>query len=113
MTHNLNANPALLSLSEIASDAHARIQRDFTDINPVIGIMQGMRKMGIPADVMSIDCLKTKKRILIVLHDEHPGLIQYQYTFIDQDPGDEYQAVRSDDFSAESLYAWIKDYFRE
>lgn len=113
MENKLNANPALMSLSEIASEAHARIQQDFTDINPVIGIMQGMRKMGIPADVMSIDCLKTKKRILIVLHDEHPGLIQYQYTYLDQDPGDKYQAVRSEDFTTELLYQWIKTYFRD
>lgn len=83
MDKKISANPALLSLSEVASETHARIQQDFADINPVIGVMQGMRRMGIPADVMSIDCLQTRKRILIVLHDKHPGLIQYQYTFID------------------------------
>ena len=107
----MNANQALLDLSEIASEAHSRIQQDFADINPVIGVMQGMRKMGIPADVMTIDCLPSKKRILIVLHDQHPGLIQYQYTFSDQDPGDQYQAVKSEGFSADTLYDWIRDYF--
>ncbi|MCA6062927.1 hypothetical protein [Thalassolituus marinus] len=112
MNRKISANPALLSLSEIASDAHLRIQQDFADINPVIGVMQGMRRMGIPADVMSIDCLQTRKRILIVLHDEHPGLIQYQYTLMDQDPGDDYQAVSSTDFSADVLYRWISEYFK-
>lgn len=113
MTQLTNANPALLSLTEIASDAHARIQQDVADINPVIGVMQGMRKMGIPADVMSVDCLRSKKRILIVLHDEHAGIIQYQYTFTDQDPGDDYQAIQTSDFSSDTLYQWIADYFRD
>lgn len=107
----MNANQALLDMSEIASEAHGRIQQDFADINPVIGVMQGMRKMGIPADVMTIDCLVSKKRILVVLHDEHPGLVQYQFTFSDQDPGDDYQALKSEDVSSDTLYDWIKDYF--
>lgn len=111
MDKKISANPALLSLSEVASEAHLRIQQDFADINPVIGVMQGMRRMGIPADVMSIDCLQTRKRILIVLHDDHPGLIQYQYTFIDQDPEDDYQAVKHADFNADVLYHWISGYF--
>lgn len=107
----MNANQALLTFSDIASEAHAKIQQDFADINPVIGVMQGMRKMGIPADVLTIDCLPSKKRILIVLHDEHPGLIQYQYTFSDQDPGNEYQAMKSSDVTSDTVYDWIKDYF--
>ena len=107
----MNANPALLSLSDIASQAHEKIQQDFSDINPVIGVMQGMRKMGIPADVLSIDCLATKKRILVVLHDELPGVIRYQYTFLDQDPSDDYQQLTAKEVTHKTVYGWIKDYF--
>jgi len=107
----MNANPALLSLSDIASQAHEKIQQDFENINPVIGVMQGMRKMGIPADVLSIDCLGTKKRILLVLHDELPDVIRYQYTFSDQDPSDDYQQLTSREVTCETIYEWIKEYF--
>lgn len=107
----MNANAALLSLSDIASEAHKKIQQDFADINPVIGVMQGMRKQGIPADVMTIDCLVSKKRILVVLHDEAPGIIRYQFTASDQDPGDEYQQIASSDVTIETIYNWIKGYF--
>lgn len=107
----MNANSALLSLSDIAGQAHEKIQLDFADINPVIGVMQGMRKMGIPADVLTIDCLATKKRILIVLHDELPNMIRYQFTFIDQDPGDDYEAIASADMRPDIMYGWIKEYF--
>lgn len=109
----VNANKALLSLSEVASEAHEKIQLNFKEINPVIGVMQGMRKMGIPADVMTIDCLTTNKRILVVLHDEHPNLIRKQEIFIDQDPGDDYQDFSSDEVSSDVMYNWIKDYFSE
>jgi hypothetical protein len=107
----MNANPALLSLSDITSQAHEKIQLDFKDINPVISVMQGMRKTGIPADVLTIDCLVTHKRILIVLHDSHPDIIRYQFIFIDQDPGDDYKEVVSTDVTSAIVYGWIKDYF--
>ncbi len=107
----MNANPALLSLSDIASQAHEKIQQDFENINPVIGVMQGMRKMGIPADVLSIDCLASNKRILVVLHDELPELIRYQFTFSDQDPSDDYQQLTSSEVTCETVYEWIKEYF--
>ena len=107
----MNANPALLSLSDIASQAHEKIQLNFADINPVIGVMQGMRKMGIPADVLTIDCLVTNKRILVVLHDLHPGIMRYQFIFIDQDPGDDYKEVVSADVTSDTVYGWIEDYF--
>lgn len=107
----MNANKALLSLSDIANQAHEKIQLDFVHINPVIGVMQGMRKMGIPADVLSIDCLGTKKRILVVLHDELPDIIRYQFTFTDQDPADDYLQLTSAEVTHETVYGWIKDYF--
>lgn len=107
----MNANPALLSLSDLASKAHEKIQQDFKEINPVIGVMQGMRKMGIPADVMTIDCLGSTKRILVVLHDEIPDIIRVQYTFSDQDPSDDYQHCASAEVTSESIYAWIVEYF--
>ncbi len=107
----MNANPALLSLSDIASEAHANIQKDFEHINPVIGVTQGMRKTGFPADVMMIDCIKSNKRIIVVLHDEQPDVISYQYGFIDQDPGDDFEHIATQDLTSDVMYDWIKDYF--
>jgi len=107
----INANKALLNLSEIASEAHAKIQQDFKEINPVIGVVQAMRRAGIPADAMTIDCLQSKKRILIILHDQHPDIMQYQFMMLDQDPGDEYQRINSNEVSVDTIYDWIQSYF--
>jgi hypothetical protein len=107
----MNANPALLSLSDIASQAHAKIQQDYEHINPVIGVIQGMRKVGIPADAITIDCLVSNKRILIILHDDYPKIIRYQFTFSDQDPADDYQEAVLADVTSEAVYGWIEEYF--
>ena len=101
----------LETLSDHVSEAHARIQQDFADINPVVGINQGMRKVGIAADVMTIDCLKTGKRIIMVLHDQQPDILQYQFSFKAQDPDEDFQTLLFNETSIQTLYDWMKDYF--
>ena len=45
----------LKALSDMVSDAHARIQASHEHINPVVKVRRGMRDAGIPADVMTIN----------------------------------------------------------
>lgn len=99
-------------VSDFASEAHANIQKDFVNINPVIGLNLGMRNVGIPADAITIDCLKTGKRIIIVLHDQQPDVVQYQFSYKAQDPDEKFQTLSINDLSAQTLYNWIKDYFK-
>jgi hypothetical protein len=101
----------LEKLSDMATEAHTRIQKDFENINPVIGLSQRMRAVGIPADAMTIDCLKTGKRIIIVLHDQQPEILQYQFSFKAQDPTDEFETLDLSMLSTELMYEWMRDYF--
>ena len=98
-------------LSDLATEAHTKIQQDFEDINPVVGLSRGMRSIGIPADAMTIDCLKTGKRIIIVLHDHQPEIIQYQFSFKAQDPGDIFETLKFKDLTTQVMYEWMRDYF--
>ncbi len=98
-------------LSDCAEAAHAKIQKDFDYINPIVGINRGMRKIGFPADTMTIDCLRTGKRIIIILHDEQPNILSYQLAFRDKDPSDQFESLNLDKLSAELLYQWIAEYF--
>ena len=100
----------LEKLSDFVSEAHANIQRDFVELNPVVGLSSGMRSVGIPADVMTIDCLKTDKRIIIVLHDEKPEVIQYQFTYKTQDPGVDFELMPAAEISTQVFYDWMKKY---
>jgi hypothetical protein len=100
-------------LSDLITDAHTRIQKNFKTINPVVGVSRGMRSVGIPADAMTIDCLKTGKRIIIILNDQQPEILQYQFSYKDQDPSEEFMTLAFEKLSEQVLYDWIKDYFSD
>ncbi|MEH6627538.1 MAG: hypothetical protein V7739_13935 [Motiliproteus sp.] len=101
----------LATLSDIATEAHARIQQDFMHIDPVIGVSRNMRANGIPADVMTVDCLKSGKRIILILHDEQTGIISYQFSFRDKDPDGKFQTIQFDELTAQKMYEWVSSYF--
>jgi len=98
-------------LSDMVTKAHSRIQQDFENINPIVGVNRGMRSIGIPSDAMTIDCLKTGKRIIIILHDQQPDVLQYQFSYKAEDPADEFLNLAIEDLSNQVLYDWMKNYF--
>lgn len=100
-------------LCDIATEAHTRFQQEVADIDPIVGVNQGMRKSGVPADVMTIDCLKSGKRIILILHDEHPDSINYQFAFRDKDPESNFTSMSFRDFTEELILGWMKSYFAE
>lgn len=101
----------LSTLCDIATEAHTLIQKDFKDINPIVGVNQSMRKNGIPADAMTIDCLRTRKRIILILHDQQPDIINYQFSFIDKDPDNEFEKIQFNELTVQQMYDWIRSYF--
>ncbi len=101
----------LETLCDITTEAHTRIQQDFQDINPIVGVSKNMRKNGVPADAMTIDCLKTGKRIIIVLHDHNPDIINYQFSFRDKDPDSKFKQLPFKELTSTQIYDWIKIYF--
>ena len=104
-------NKRLEALCGIVTEAHTLIQRDFKRINPVVGVSQKMRNVGIPADALTIDCLSSNKRIIIVLHDEQPGTINYQLSFKDKDPSEKFEKIYSADLTSNVIYSLIESYF--
>ncbi len=98
-------------LCDKATEAHTRIKQDFKEIDPIVGVSQKMRESGVSADLMTIDCLRSGKRIILILHDQQPDIIHYQFTFKGQDPADRFEHVPLDDVSADQLYGWMKNYF--
>lgn len=106
----LNDQP-LAIVSDIATETHALIQRNFKDINPVVGVSRNMRSKGVPADAMTIDCLKTGKRIILILHDDNPGVVLYQFSYKAEDPSDEFLNIQLNELTVLKLYDWIQSYF--
>lgn len=105
------AEDPLKTLSDMASDAHARIQQTYEHINPVVEVRRGMREAGFPADVMTIDCLRSRRRILMILHDEEPGMLLYQFVTLEDEMDTEFQRKALAEVSTDTLVDWIKGYF--
>ena len=100
-------------LSDCVTEAHTKIQQQFENINPIVGLSRGMRNVGIPADALTIDCLRTGKRIIIILHDDQPEIIQYQFSFKDKDPDDVFQKLPIDKLNDTIVFDWMKQYFSD
>ncbi|MBS3804769.1 MAG: hypothetical protein KGY54_09505 [Oleiphilaceae bacterium] len=102
---------ALKALADMVNDAHARLQATHQRINPVVEVRRGMRDSGIPADVMTIDCLRTRRRITLILHDQQPGVLLYQFITIEQEVGDDFQSMPLSDLDTQALFQWMEAYF--
>ena len=98
-------------LCDAVEEAHAKIQEDFEQINPIVGVNKQMRSVGIPTDLMTIDCLNSGKRILFVLHDAQPEIAQYQFCRRDEDPADEFETIAIESLTTQLLYDWMKNTF--
>jgi len=98
-------------ICDAVEQAHAKIQKDFEHINPVVGVNKQMRSAGIPTDIMMIDCLKTGKRILLVLHDAEPETVHYQFCLRDEDPADQFEHIALESLTVQKLYDWMRDAF--
>jgi len=101
----------IFELADIAQEAQAQIQRDFKDINPIVGVLTSMRASGFPADAMTIDCLVTGKRIALILHDDNPTEIAYQFGYKEKDADDPFKKIALQDVTSTQIYSWIKEYF--
>ncbi|HEY5717954.1 MAG TPA: hypothetical protein VIS52_05615, partial [Motiliproteus sp.] len=98
------------TVADLASEAHARIQQDFAQLDPIVGVSRGMRSQGIPADVVTFDCIKSGKRIIVILHDEQPQQLQYQFARCDSDGTGSFQSLPLTEVTADTFYQWMRDY---
>jgi hypothetical protein len=101
----------LKTLSDLANEAHNRIQATHEHINPVVEVRRGMRDAGIPADVMTIDCLRTQRRINLILHDQQPGIVLYQFVTREEEVGGEFKQIDLATLNSTTLFEWMQDYF--
>ncbi|MEW6997373.1 hypothetical protein AADZ86_06695 [Colwelliaceae bacterium BS250] len=65
--------PVLNSLSEIVAQANDNFYNNHKSINIIMGIMdKNLRKQGMNADAITIDCVAKNKKIVFLLHDSKP-----------------------------------------
>jgi len=101
----------IYQLAEVAQEAQTKIQQDYNHIDPIIGVITSLRAAGIPADGVTIDCLKTKKRIALILHDNDPKIVAYQFGYSDRDSDSEHNTMSLQRVTAAQIYRWVETYF--
>jgi len=66
----------LKELSEIVAQANDLFYERNTSVDTLMGIMdKTLRKQGMNADAITIDCIASNKKIVLVLHDSKPDLV--------------------------------------
>lgn len=69
--------PTLKEMSEIVAQASDLFIEKHKDIGTAMGIIdQALRKQGIPADGVTVDCLVQKKKVVFFLHDSKPDSVE-------------------------------------
>lgn len=105
------ADEALDRLADFASAAHARFQQAHRSLDPVVGVSRQMRSQGVPADLVTIDCLQSGKRIILILHDQQPNRLNYQFARRDGDTPTQFDTLPLTELDADKLYGWMRDFF--
>ncbi len=102
----------IYQLSDIAVEAQQKIQANFPDLDPIIGVSHNLRKSGFNADTMTIDNQKTDKRILIILHDDKPGSADIEFCYCSKDPNFDFTAVPLESLTQAKFYQWMQEKLR-
>lgn len=69
-------NSTLKTLSEIIALANDELYTRHTSIDTIMGIMdETLRKKGIKADAVTVDCIAVDKKIVFLIHDEKQGMV--------------------------------------
>jgi hypothetical protein len=66
----------LKKLSEIIAKANDLFYSQFDNIDTLIGIMdKNLRNQGMKADAITIDCIALNKKIVFLLYDDNPEVV--------------------------------------
>lgn len=69
-------NSTLKKLSEIIAEANDVFDARHKSVDTILGIMdEALRKQGINADAVTVDCILLNKKIVFLMHDEKPGTV--------------------------------------
>lgn len=69
-------NETLKQVSEIVAQANDSFYQRNKNVDTLMGIMdKTLRKQGLPADAVTIDCAMLDKKIVFLLHDGKPNIV--------------------------------------
>jgi hypothetical protein len=70
-------NNNLKTLSEIVANAIDQFSSQFDNIDTLMGIMdKTLRNQGMAADAITVDCKSKDKKIVLLIHDAKPDVVE-------------------------------------
>lgn len=70
-------NNRLKSISEMVAKASDLFSSKFDKVDTLMGIMdKTLRNQGMKADAITIDCISQKKKIVVLIHDDKPDVVE-------------------------------------
>ncbi len=109
---NYQPNQRLETLYQMVNEAHVNIQASHKQINPIVEVRQSMRASGVPADVLTIDCLRTNQRILFILHDQQPEIVCYKFMPRDSEDLTGFTEIALAELTTDLLFDWMQERFK-
>ncbi len=71
-------NQRLKQFSEIVAKANDLFAAKYQNIDTLMGIMDKvLRKQGMEADAVTLDCISQNKKIVFLLHDVKPAQVEF------------------------------------
>ncbi|MCP4323962.1 MAG: hypothetical protein GY951_13375 [Psychromonas sp.] len=102
----------LKSFSEIIAQANDEFYQTNKTLDTVIGVMdKSLRKQGMNADAISIDCIPLNKKIVFLLHDVKPDKVDIAFGNKAGDINSSSQQNISD-ISVNKVVEYMVDYFK-
>lgn len=95
-------------LSEVAKLAQADIQAKYPNVDPIIGISHQLRQSGFAADTLTIENKANDTRIIMILHDNKVGMVDYEFGRISQDPSFEFTEIALDALTQSTLFTMME-----
>ncbi|WP_068547738.1 hypothetical protein [Thalassotalea crassostreae] len=69
-------NEKLKQVSELVAKANDMFYNKFKTVDTLMGIMdKALRKQGMNADAITLDCVALDKKIVVLLHDHKPDTV--------------------------------------
>jgi len=102
----------LKSFSEVIAKANDQFYQANITTDTVIGIMdKSLRKQGMKADAISIDCVPLDKKIVFLLHDAKPNQVDIAFGNKAGDISSSSQQAISD-VSVDKVVGYMVEYFK-
>lgn len=95
-------------LCDLAQLAQAQKQQEMADIDPIVAINHGLRKSGFAAESLTIENSKTNKRTLMILLDDKPDTVDYEFGLSSEDPTFNFNTIHLSELTQKKLYEWMK-----